>query len=88
MADGKLKDKKQDDGKQFQLSDYEYDYLRAVAVARNDAYNNYQTIISTFLSYLAGTKWGIAKDTLVDFALDDDKKMVRVTPHIEPKSDV
>jgi hypothetical protein len=78
-----IKEKKQSNGKEFQLDDYEYNFLKAIAAARNEAYNNYQTIISTFLSYLAGVKWGIAKDTMVDFELDDDRKLVKVTPHVD-----
>lgn len=78
-----IKSEKQGAPKEFQLTDYEYDFLRAVAVARNDSYNQYQTIISTFLSYLAGTKWGVTKDSLVDFELDDDRKMVKVSLHKE-----
>ena len=83
MSDGRLKSKKQDGGKEFQLTGYEYDFLKAVSVARNNTYNQYQNVISSFLAYLAGSKWGIKGDEVVDFELDDERKLVKVTPHID-----
>lgn len=78
---GKIKEQKQDDSKEFQLDNYEYDFLAALATARNNSYNGYQATISSFLAYLGGSKWGLAGDEVVDFQLDDERKVVKVTPH-------
>lgn len=79
-----IKEKKQGSGKEFQLTEYEAQYIEALAKARNAAYTNYQQIISTFLAYLGGTKWGLGGDEMVDFSYDDAKRTVTVTPHKEP----
>jgi hypothetical protein len=67
---------------EHELTPYEYNYLRGLALARNRAYNEYQAIISTFLAYLAGASWGY-KDVELDFAFDEEKQTVRVTEHVD-----
>jgi hypothetical protein len=68
--------------KEHKLEPYEYNYLRGLAHARNQAYNQWQSTISTFLAYLAGSKWGY-KDVELDFEFDEDKQTVTVKEHDE-----
>jgi hypothetical protein len=65
---------------EHQLTPYEFNFLRGLAVARNQAYNSYQATISTFLAYLAGSQWGY-KDVELDFDFDEEKQTVHVTEH-------
>lgn len=62
------------------LTPYEFNYLKGLAQARNRAFNEYQAVISTFLAYLAGTKWGYS-DQELDFEFDEDTQTVRVKEH-------
>lgn len=77
---GQLKAKKQDDNKEYPLTEYEFEYVKALAQARNAQYNQWQGIISNFMGYIAGSRLGL-KDELVDFELLEDKKSLRISPH-------
>jgi hypothetical protein len=78
-----IKDKKQGDTKEYELDQYEFDFITALAQARNATYNQYQNTISTFLAYLAGSKWKVPGDKVVDFSLDEEKRTVTVSPHVD-----
>lgn len=67
---------------EHKLTPYEFNFLRGLAVARNQAYNQYQASISTFLAYLAGSQWGY-KDVELDFDFDEENQSVRVTEHVD-----
>lgn len=76
-----IKEQKQSGNQEFQLDNYEYDFIAALATARNNSYNGYQATISSFLAYLGGSKWGLPNNEVVDFSLNDEKKTVTVSPH-------
>lgn len=78
MGDLKSKRIKKDDVKEFSLTNFELNYLKSLAVNRNEAYNSYQRAIQVFLAYLAGSKWGYNAEEQLEFEMDNEKELVRV----------
>jgi len=78
---GKLKDsvKVKETYKEFSLSSYDEQYLKEMAKTRNAVYNNIQGLIQAHLSYLAASKWGYKENQLLEFELDVEKHLVKVT---------
>jgi hypothetical protein len=77
---GELKNKKLNDNeKEFNLTPGEYNFIMAMANNRNDAYNKYQSAISSFLAYLAGAQWGYDGSSELKFDFDSEKKTVKVS---------
>jgi hypothetical protein len=79
---GQIKSNKQKKpkGEEYQLGQFEEAYLKALIVNRNAAYNQYQTAIQAFLSYLGADKMGIANPETVEFSADLEKGTVTVIP--------
>lgn len=78
VKDKKLNKNKDDDYKEFSLTEVEYVYLKGLAKNRNDAWQAFQNTISSFLAYLAGTKWGFSEKDLLNFQFDEEKKSVKI----------
>lgn len=71
----RIKDKA--DFKEFNLSESEFEYIKAANIARNRVFEEQGRVLSAFLYYLAGTRFGYKTGTDLQFELDfDDPKRI------------
>lgn len=79
MGSIKASKAKKNEGEEYQLGQYEASFLKALILNRNQAYNQYQTAIQAFLSYLGSHDFGIANPEEYEFSADLEKGTVTVT---------
>lgn len=75
---GELKNSKKAN-KEYSLSKFEMNFFKALVINRNAAFNQYQGAIQGFLTYLAGTKWGIEDPENYEFEVDSERDAVKIT---------
>lgn len=54
-------------GKEHDLTAFEMNFIKALVINRNAAYNQYQAAIQSFISYVAGSKWGYEDKDLANY---------------------
>jgi hypothetical protein len=65
--------------KTFSLDEADFNYLKAMGLIRNNTYAQMQQLITAFLSYLAGAKWGYNPKDLLKYEFDEEINEVKVT---------
>ena len=75
---GELKNSKKSN-KEYSLSKFEVNYLKALVINRNESYNAYQRAIQAFLIYLADGKWAIKDTENYEFTADLEKGTVNAS---------
>lgn len=82
---GSLKNKvlnQNNDGQKHELTDQEFQYLKAMNDARQRIYGEQGQTISAFLYYVAGSRLGYADSKELQFEMDfdDPKHELKITP--------
>jgi hypothetical protein len=81
----RVKDKPKDNSKSFNLTNEEFEYVKAMNNARQNIYEEQGRTTAAFLYYLAGTKFGYTAGQELQFELDFDnpKHELKITESMD-----
>ena len=81
---GDIKNKKLAEEKEFDISEFDLNFIQALNQGGVASYNYYRSLVTKYLAGLAGERWGYPQDAVLDFEVNPEAKKVKVKPAQTP----